>query len=156
MNIRLAAKTSCRISSDRPAEIGSVMDQRNLFIEDPDDALRECARSMGGLQRTGSVLRPELDPITAGRWLGDCLNPSKREKLDLRQILLILREARKVGCHAAMNYIARDAGYAQPRPVEPEDEAAELQRTFLAGVEQQRQIAARLEQLFQGRPANKP
>jgi len=38
--------------------------------------------------------------------------------------------ARKKGCHAAMTYLARELGYADPQPVEPEDEKAKLQRQF--------------------------
>lgn len=123
------------------------MQQIPLLIEDADDALRECARALGGLKSVGALLRPDMEPDAAGRWLADSLNPSRRERLDWRQALVILREARKVGYHAGMHFIARDCGYEEPRAVEPEDETAALQREFIAGVKRMEQIAARLRTL---------
>ena len=128
------------------------MQQIPLIIEDADDALRECVRALGGLKAVGARLRPDMEPDAAGRWLADSLNPSRRERLDWRQALVILREARKAGCHVGMHFIARDCGYAEPAPVDPEDETAALQREFLAGLKRQEQLAARLQALIAARP----
>lgn len=46
-----------------------------------------------------------------------------------------------------MVYIARASGYADPVPVDPEDERAELQRAFLASVKAQKDILKRMETL---------
>jgi hypothetical protein len=67
--------------------------------------------------------------------------------LDADQILWILREARAIGCHAAMQFIARDAGYADPVPVEPEDEAADLERKFVGAVDTLAEMTKRIAAL---------
>lgn len=121
------------------------MNQPSLFHEDVWQALRDCVSVMGGSKKVGVLLRPELDAQTAGRWLLDCLNPDRKEKLCLDQALLILRESRVAGCHAGMAFITRHAGYADPQPIEPEDERAALQRDYIAAVNSLRAITQRLE-----------
>jgi hypothetical protein len=83
----------------------------------------------------------------AGNWLNDCLNTSKRDKLDIEQFLFVLKEARKVGCHAAMKFIADECSYHKPEPIEPLDEMAELQKAFMASVAQNRKILERMERM---------
>jgi hypothetical protein len=46
-----------------------------------------------------------------------------------------------------MAYISRECGYADPQPVEPEDEAAELQRQFIQAQQQMTQMLKRMEKL---------
>ena len=92
-------------------------------------------------------MRPEKDPVDAGKWLLDCLSSKRNDKLCLEQVLWILREARKINCHAGATFILRDAGYADPQPIEPEDERAALQRSFVESVKLQRQLLTRLESL---------
>lgn len=124
-----------------------MSEQQALFHEDIWQALRDCVSALGGSKKVGLLLRPEIDAQTAGRWLLDCLNPERKEKLCVEQMMLVLREARKVGCHAGIAFIARDAGYADPQPLNPEDEAAQLKREFIASVKASQAIAARLERL---------
>ena len=107
------------------------MNQGSLFHEDIWHALRDCVSALGGSKKVGVLLRPELDAQTAGRWLLDCMNPERKEKICVEQMLLVLREGRKIGCHGAITFINRDAGYADPLPLEPEDERAALQRQFI-------------------------
>jgi len=90
-------------------------------------------------------MRPEKSVDDARRWLLDCLNPDRAEKLAPDQVLWILKEARKVGCHAAMAYISRECGYADPQPIEPADERAELQREYIAAVKTLAAITTRIE-----------
>ncbi len=61
----------------------------------------------------------------------DCLNHDRRERFTPEQVLMLLRLGHQVGCHAAMVFMARDAGYSDPQPVEPEDEVARLQREYV-------------------------
>lgn len=123
------------------------MGQAALFSEDFNDALKDAIRALGGTKEVGKGLRPEMAADAAGAWLKDCLNPTRRERLSPEQVLWILRESRKVGCHSAMNFLADEAGYVRPAPLEPQDEAAQLQRAFIESVQQQRRIAERLERL---------
>jgi hypothetical protein len=46
-----------------------------------------------------------------------------------------------------MAFIARDCGYADPVPLEPEDERAQLQRDFAESVRLQAKLVERMERL---------
>ena len=119
----------------------------SLFHESLSDALRECISACGGLKVVGKLLWPEKDADVGGRLLSDCLNESKREKLSPEQVILILRLARKRGCHAGIMFIARDLGYSDPSPIEPEDEKARLQREFIEASRHMARLAERIEQI---------
>lgn len=119
----------------------------SLFHESLADALRECITVCGGLKIVGAMLWPEKGPDIAGRLLADCLNDAKREKLSPEQVLLILRLAREKGCHAGMTFIARELGYADPQPIEPEDEKAKLQREYIEAARAMAKIADRIERV---------
>lgn len=121
------------------------MDQPALFHESLHDALRDCVRALGEAKAVGHAMRPEKSMDDARTWLLNCLNPERPEKFDPEQILWLLREARKVGCHAAMAYIARECGYADPQPIEPEDERAALQREFIETGKALKSLLARME-----------
>lgn len=123
------------------------MNQPSLFHEDIWQALTDCVRALGGAKVVGSRMRPEMSPPDAGRWLLDCLNPARKDKLCIEQMMLILRDSRAIGCHAGIAFIAKDAGYAEPTPLEPEDEYAQLQRVFSESVKAQSGLVARMETL---------
>lgn len=123
------------------------MNQPQLFHEDIWQALTDCVRALGGAKVLGHRMRPQLDPQDAGRWLLDCLNPARKDKLDLEQIIFILTEARDVGCHAGLAYLCQVTGYAPPLPVEPEDEQASLMREFIEANREQSARSARIEAL---------
>lgn len=124
------------------------MNQPALFSEDFTDALRDVVRALGGMKEVGSRLRPEIAADDAGGWLKDCLNPKRRERLNPDQVMWLIREGKKVGCHSIIHYISDDAGYTRPSPLEPKDEVAELQRQFIEYAKGQKAIADRLERLF--------
>lgn len=119
----------------------------SLFHESLADALRECVGVCGGLKIVGKILWPEKEVDIAGRLLADCLNDAKREKLSPEQVMLVLRLAREKGCHAGMTYMARELGYADPQPIEPEDEKAKLQREYIEAARAMSKMAARIEAL---------
>ena len=121
------------------------MNQQSLFHETLTEALQDCIRALGGAKAVGHAMRPEKSIDDARRWLLDTLNPDRAEKLAPDQVLWILKESRKVGCHAAMAYIARECGYADPQPIEPEDERATLQREYIAAVKTLSAITTRIE-----------
>lgn len=121
------------------------MNQPELFHETLTDALREVVDALGGPKAVGAAMRPEKSIDEARRWLIDCLNPDRRERLDPDQTLWLLREGRRVGCHSAMRFIARECLYADPVPIEPIDRHAELMRAFNSHVEQLAALARQLE-----------
>lgn len=123
------------------------MDQPELFHEDVFSALDDCVRALGGAKKVGHALRPEKTVEDARRWLLDCMNPARAEKLGIEQALFIMGEARKIGCHAGMTYIARACGYADPQPLEPEDERAALQRQFIEQSRAMERLFARMERV---------
>lgn len=121
--------------------------QLPLFHEDVYDALRTCVQALGGYKKVGAAMRPELPISKAGEWLADCLNSARPQKLSLDQALYVLRESRAIGCHAGMYFIARDCQYSEPQPIEPDDEAADLERKFIGAVETLAPMLSRIEQL---------
>lgn len=121
------------------------MDQPALFHDSLTDALNDCVRALGGPKSVGHAMRPEKSIDDARRWLLDALNPDRSEKLSPDQVLWLLREARKVNCHAAFTYMARECGYADPRPIEPEDARAALQREFVDQSKAMQRLFAQME-----------
>lgn len=116
-----------------------------MFFDGIEDALREVVRSLGGPKPVGARMWPEMEPDKAGRRLADCLNESRREVLSPAQVLMVLKLGRQANCHAALNFIARECGYADPQPVEPEDEVARLQREYVEATKALMQIASRID-----------
>ena len=124
------------------------MDQSRLFSEDIYDALSDVVRALGGPKKVGTMLKGDaVSGEDAGRWVKDCLNRNRRERFDPNEIVFLLRKGREIGCHSAMNFLADEAGYERPKPLEPRDEMAELQRRYLEGVGEMKAIAERMERL---------
>lgn len=121
--------------------------QLPLIVESLEDAIRATVQAMGGYKRVGADMKPELAADAAGRWLSDCLNPDRRERLTPHELAYIRRRARQAGIHILAAFEARDAGYAEPVPVEPEDERAALQRALVASTKQLQQMLRRLQEI---------
>ena len=115
-----------------------------LFHESLLAAIGEVVAVLHGPKTVGAALRPELSAENAGKWVSNCLNAEHPQKFDPEQVLFILREGRKAQAHAAINYLLREAGYADAQPIEPEDEKAALQRQFIEGMKSLEQMMARL------------
>lgn len=123
------------------------MSQVALFHESITDAMREVILALGGLKSVASRMRPEMPADHAGRWLADCLSAERREKLSPDGVLWLGREGRAVGCHALANFFCRDLGYADPVPLEPDDEKARLEREFIEAAKSMQAMAERLTRL---------
>lgn len=108
--------------------------QSALFHEDFRDALRHVVKAMGGVEAVGADLWPAKSRRAAGAWLSDCLNPERAAKLDLDDVVLLLRLGRERGIHCAMHQLADDAGYVQPeiapQRTREQELADEMQRTL--------------------------
>lgn len=124
-----------------------MSDQIPLFVEDYYEAIRATVQALGGFKRVGSEMKPDLAVDAAGRWLADCCNAEKREKLSPTELAYLRRRARQAGVHVLAAFEMRDAGYADPLPVEPEDERAALQREFVQQTKSLERMLARLSQM---------
>lgn len=123
------------------------MQQQQLIHESINDAIRECILAIGGYKPVGLALKPELPADQAGQYVRDRLNPERRERFSPEQLLWILREARKARCHAGMRFLATEAGYAEPVPLDPQDEQAQLMRQFIEAQRQIQALASRMERI---------
>jgi hypothetical protein len=99
----------------------------------------------GGPKEVGQKLWPAKSPEAARTRLLDCLNPDRQEKLGPDEIILLARLGRDVGCHAILEWLNDQAGYAAPVPVDPDDTKAELQRQFIGAVAELGAMAKRIE-----------
>lgn len=122
--------------------------QVELFHEDIYDALRDVVKALGGNKSVGADMQPEKLAHQAGTWLANCLDPSRPEKLDLDQMLYLLKRGHEIGCHVGIAYICQQSGYTY-QPIEPEDEQAALQREFIQSVKQLQRIERKLQQVTQ-------
>lgn len=124
-----------------------MSDQIPLFVEDYDEAIRATVQALGGFKRVGADMKPDLGVEAAGRWLSDCCNPSRRERLTPSELAYLRRRARQAGVHVLASFEMREAGYADPQPVEPEDERAALQRDFIEHTKMLERMLQRLQSL---------
>lgn len=120
------------------------MTQEPLFHEDIFEAIRTAVMSLGGMKKAGAMLWPDKPADKAGELMANCLNRTRPEKLDPEQVMLLARESRKLNCHAIAHYFNASTGYAEPIPVEPEDERARLQREYIAATQLLDKISKRL------------
>lgn len=124
--------------------------QLQLVHEDVNDLAKALVAALGGTKVVGPLLFPQKSADNAARYLADCLNPNRDHDMGIERFLLLLKMARegregKGGIHFGIEWIADELGYSRPMPIEPEDARAALQRQFLAGVEDLKQLAKRLE-----------
>jgi hypothetical protein len=119
--------------------------QGSLFYDSYEAAVIDTVTALRGYKAVGATLWPTMEPEDAGKKLADTLNRDKREKLSLGELQLIRRAARKAGVHILATYEARDAGYADPQPITPEDEAAQLQREYIAAVKAMSALQSRMD-----------
>lgn len=108
------------------------MQYQELFHDDFRDALRHAIKALGGYEAVGADLWPAKMRKAAGNWLNDCLNDERPAKLDLEEIVQILRMARERGIHCAIYQLCDETLYARPGIVAPksplEEKAERLER----------------------------
>ena len=120
--------------------------QTPLFHEDIFEAIRTVVMAMGGSKKVGGLFWPEKPVSQAGELLNNCLNPVRPEKLDPEQVLFLIAEGQRIGCHAIAEFIAGQAGY-RFIAIEPEDEKAELQKQVIQASHEFGDLVRRLERL---------
>lgn len=119
------------------------------FYEGIEDALAGCVQALGGAKKVAGVLWPDKPVEEARTLLLNCLNRSRKEKLDYSQIMWIFREAKRAGFYAGFQWFARECEF-EARAVTTEEEVDRLttvieqsSKTFAAAV-------AKLERLKEG------
>lgn len=121
--------------------------QPALFHDRIEQALDEVITACGGRKKFAVAMWPDKPARDAHNLLDACLNPERRERFTPDQLVFILRRGREVGCHSGMRYLCGESGYSDPVPLNPSDQAAELQRAFNESVRVQSQLVERMERL---------
>lgn len=121
------------------------MDTPSLFCESIEEAIDEVAKACGGRKAFAVAMWPSRPVREAHNRIDACLNPGRDEKFDLSDLLYIARRGREAGCHSLVLFMARESGYTDPQPLEPEDERAKLQREFVQAQRAMSHLAARME-----------
>jgi hypothetical protein len=93
--------------------------QEALFHEDFQDSLRHLVKALGGVEVVGADLWPAKTRKQAGSWLSDCLNPERPGKLDIEEIVALLRLGREAGIHCAIYQLCAELNYERPGIVAP-------------------------------------
>lgn len=125
-----------------------------LFFDRIEDALAEVINRCGGRKKFAGEMWPSKPQRDAHNLVDACLNPERREKFSPQDVQYILKRGREAECHDAIYYICGEAGYDQPRPVNPQDKREQLQRDFIRSVEVQARILDELKGMEQGNVRN--
>lgn len=123
------------------------MHQEQLFFDRVEDALSAVIDKCGGRKKFAAEMFPDKPLRDAHNLLDAMLNPERREKFSPAQVVYVARRGRMVGCHAVMQYLSRDAGYADPVPISPEEQESELQRQFIESVARLQDLQKQLQGL---------
>jgi hypothetical protein len=110
-----------------------------------EDALKAAVMALGGFKKVAARMRPELD--TSEDWLRHCLKGDRRERLSPQQVMWLLREARAIGFHGAMQFVAMTAGYDTPRAVDADKQKQALQEAIASGLERLNTQMAALQRM---------
>lgn len=121
--------------------------QEELFHEDINGALGHVIAALGGNKSVGVELWPTLSADAAGKKVSNCLNGEHAQQFHPHDVIWLLKQGKSAGVHSAMAYISEECGYAPPQPLEPIDQAAQLQKEFIQSVEIQQAILNKLERL---------
>jgi hypothetical protein len=101
--------------------------QSDLWHDTVFDALGAAAQAAGGTKKVASKLWSTLDSTSATSRLRAGLNVDHQQKLCLLEAIAIARLGKEAGCHAFMQYLARDLGY-EIKPLAAEDAKKRVRR----------------------------
>ncbi len=118
--------------------------QLPLIVDSLNDAIRDTVRALG-VKEIARELWPAKGADAAARYLNDCLNPDREQKLSGEEILHIARRGREAGIYTITAFFCAATGFAPPVAIDPEDERAALHREYLKGIQELKRIADRLE-----------
>lgn len=95
------------------------------FYESPEDALRAAVQYLGGTKKVGVMLWPDKGVDASSRYLLDCLNASRSEKLEITQIMRLFTLAKETGHHGPFTWFSEQIGY-DARPITKAEEVDRL------------------------------
>jgi hypothetical protein len=104
--------------------------QPQLFYEDIYEVVRAAMQSAGGAKVVAGRLWPNTPIGEAQRTLLDCLNRDRPQKLDLDDLLAILRMAKDAGFHQSKHWLDEATGYRPSDPMDPRIERDRLAESF--------------------------
>lgn len=127
LSLRVIPTRSDRFGTVRngPTQLVRHMNESPLY-DDELEAARATVKALGGAKKVGPIFWPEKTPENAGRYMHDCLNAGRSERLTPAQVLLLMRMGREVGAHALAEHFMAEAGYQRPIPINPQAEATVL------------------------------
>jgi hypothetical protein len=85
--------------------------QTELWHDTIFDALGASVRAAGGVKKVAGSLWPALDPSSASSKMRSSLSAEHAQKLDLAELVLIMRLAKESGDDSIMQFLARELGY---------------------------------------------
>ncbi len=115
-------------------------------FESIEDALKSAVYALGGTKKVGAMLWPDKGIDASYRLLNDCLNPLRAEKLDLSQVMYLLRSARDAGCYAPFQWVAAECGF-DARPVTRAEEKDRATAALEAATKQLQAALASVERI---------
>lgn len=113
------------------------------FFDSPEDALKAVIQQLGGIKKVGPLLFPDKSVDAAARYLLDCVNHDRQEKLALTQIMMLLRLAHEAGYHSAYAWLSMEVGY----DVKPITRAEEVDRLTVVVEQSTKTLASALATL---------
>lgn len=109
-----------------------------------NDALKAAVMALGGFKKVAARMRPDYE--YSEDWLRHCLKGDRRERLTPEQALWILREARLIGFHGAMQYWSFSTGY-ESKPIDADKQKVALQEAIATGLERLNAQMAALQRI---------
>lgn len=120
--------------------------QENLWHDTVYSATSALVYALGGPQTVAYKLWPSKDPIASGRYLSNCLDSDRHEKLALDEFIQIIKWGREAGYHHVAKFLADECFY-ELRVIEPAERKDELRTQVLNMSREMQQLFKQLERL---------
>jgi hypothetical protein len=112
-----------------------------------EDAIDEVIQRCGGRKAFSAEMWPGKSQRDAHNLLDACLNPERREKFSPGAVVYIAKRGHDVGCHAVIQFISTECGYAPPTPISTADERSDLEARYIEAAKEMSKIADRIERI---------
>lgn len=123
-------------------------EQLGLLEQTLEDVILDLAEACGGIKKVACELRPQMeDPEDARRWFSKCVDTTRREQFQPRDLQLLLRIGRRHGVHTLAAFLMRDAAYEPPRPMDLQKEAVRTQQSVDQLMEHMRRQLSELDRV---------